>query len=224
MKTYYCTNINLSCCSILYLLTKNPVKFLPNRYPNDVYDRYWTPLQFDDWIPITTNSTIYSHSDDNAYSIPDVVLRTAAKTQNASIPLNLYWTPPDSLSKCYVYFHFAEIEKLEAGQQRKLKINLNGERFLVESIKLDYLSPQTIVQNNPPISGKRLHFSIYAAEGTKLPPILNAVETAVLKELPNKPTAIDDGMLSSLFYHPCKDYAQFVATFYECETLQLLIQ
>ncbi|XP_030968231.1 putative leucine-rich repeat receptor-like serine/threonine-protein kinase At2g19230 [Quercus lobata] len=162
------------------------------RYPNDVYDRYWSPLQFDDWIPITTNSTIYSHSDDNAYSIPDVVLRTAAKTQNASIPLNLYWTPPDSLSKCYVYFHFAEIEKLEAGQQRKLKINLNGERFLVESIKLDYLSPQTIVQNNPPISGKRLHFSIYAAEGTKLPPILNAVETAVLKELPNKPTAIDD--------------------------------
>ena len=41
-----------------------------------------------------------------------------------------------------------------------------------------------------------------------LPPILNAVETAVLKELPNKPTATDDGMLSSLFYLPNKDYAQ----------------
>ncbi len=137
------------------------------------------------------------------------MLKTAVKTQNASIPLSFSWNPPDSLSKCYVYFHFAEIEKLEAGQQRELKIDLNGERYLTESIKLDYLSPQTIVQNDPPISGEQLYFSIYAAEGTKHPPILNAVETVVLKELPNEPAAIDDGMLSSLFYLPrCKYYAQ----------------
>ena len=189
-------------------INKKSVKFLQNRYPNDVYDRYWTPLQFDDWIPITTNSTIYPHSDDNDYSIPDVVLRTAAKTQNASIPLNLYWTPPDSLSKCYVYFHFAEIEKLENGQQRELTIKLNGERYLTESVRLDYLNSQTILPTEPPITGKRLHFTITAAEGSKFPPILNAVETAVLKQLPNKPTATDDGMLSSLFYLPNKDYAQ----------------
>uniref|UniRef100_A0A2N9EIH4 non-specific serine/threonine protein kinase n=1 Tax=Fagus sylvatica TaxID=28930 RepID=A0A2N9EIH4_FAGSY len=102
-------------------------------------------------------------SNDNAYNIPDVVLKTAAKTQNASIPLTLYWSPPDSLSKCYVYFHFAEIEKLEAGQQRELKIDSQWQAL-----------PDRI------------------SEGTKLPPILNAVEIFVLKELPNKPTAIDD--------------------------------
>lgn len=166
------------------------------RYPDDVYDRVWNPTLFN-WIPITT--TIYSESSENPYDLPDVVLKTAAKTQNSSIPLSLYWTPPDSLSKCYVYFHFAEIEKLEAGQQRELKINLNGERYLTESVKLDYLKPQTIVQNNPPISGERIHFSISAVEGTKLPPILNAVEIFVLKELPNKPTAVNDGMFSSHF-------------------------
>ncbi len=143
------------------------------------------------------------------------MLKTAAKTQNASIPLTLSWSPPDSLSKCYVYFHFAEIEKLEGGQQRELKIDLNGKRYLTESVKLDYLIPKTIVQNDPPISGDRIYFSISSAEGTKLPPILNAVEIFVLKELPNKPTAIDDGMLSSLFYLPWKDYAQFVANLYE---------
>uniref|UniRef100_A0A2N9FWU6 non-specific serine/threonine protein kinase n=1 Tax=Fagus sylvatica TaxID=28930 RepID=A0A2N9FWU6_FAGSY len=162
------------------------------RYPNDVYDRYWRPLQIDGGTPITTNSTIYSQSNNDAYNIPDVVLRTAAKTQNTSVPLTLYWNPPDSFSKCYVYFHFAEIEKLEAGQQRELKINLNGERNLIESVKLDYLNPQTIVQNDPPISGQQIYFSIYAAEGTKHPPILNAFETVVLKDLPNNPTAIDD--------------------------------
>ncbi|XP_030968234.1 putative leucine-rich repeat receptor-like serine/threonine-protein kinase At2g19230 [Quercus lobata] len=40
--------------------------------------------------------------------------------------------------------------------------------------------------------GERLHFSIIAAEGSKFPPILNAVEIFVSKELPNKTTAIQD--------------------------------
>ncbi|KAM3699608.1 hypothetical protein ACJW31_05G038300 [Castanea mollissima] len=162
------------------------------RYPNDTYDRSWKPALFDQWMPITTGSTIYSESSENPYNLPEVVLRTAAKTQNSSLPLSLYWSPPDSLSKCYVYFHFVEIEKHEAGQQRELKIDLNGERYLTESVKLDYLKPQTIAQNGPPISGERIHFSISAAKGTKLPPILNAVEIFVLKDLPKKPTAIDD--------------------------------
>ena len=78
-------------------------------------------------------------------------------------------------------FHFAEIENLKADQQRELKINLNGKRYLTESVKLDYLKPQTIVQNDPPVSGERIYFSISAAEGSTLPPILNAVEIFVLK-------------------------------------------
>ena len=168
------------------------------RYPNDNYDRIWGPLLFDDWIPITTGSTIYSESSVNPYNLPDVVLRTAAKPRNSSLPLRLNWSPPDSRSECYVYFHFVEIEKLEAGKQRELKINLNGNRYLTKSVKLDYLKPQTVVQNDPPISGERVHFSISAAEGTTLPPILKAVEIFVF---------------SSLFYLPCKDYAQLLLTY-----------
>ncbi|XP_065633526.1 putative leucine-rich repeat receptor-like serine/threonine-protein kinase At2g19230 [Quercus suber] len=134
-----------------------------------------------------------SESSENPYDLPDVVLKTAAKTQNSSIPLSLYWSPPDSLSKCYVYFHFAEIEKLEAGQQRELKINLNGERYLTESVKLDYLKPHTIVQNNPPISGERIHFSISAVEGNKLPPILNAKKDASNSEI-RTPVAVETNL------------------------------
>ena len=176
------------------------IYFISIRYPNYVYDRIWGPLLFDNWIPIATNSTIYSSSNDNPYNLPDLVLRTAVKTHNASTPLSLYWSPPDSLSKCYVYFHFAEIEKLKAGQQRELTINLNDERNLIESVKLVYLNPRTIVQNDPPITGKQISFSIQAAKGTKLPPILNALEVFQSIELPNKTSSIDDGMLSSLFY------------------------
>ncbi|XP_062157096.1 senescence-induced receptor-like serine/threonine-protein kinase isoform X2 [Alnus glutinosa] len=163
------------------------------RYPGDVYDRYWEPLLIEGCIPIATNSTVFStQGNDNAYKLPAEVLRTAAGTPNGSIPLALVWSPPNSLSKCYFYFHFAEIEKLGAGQQREFTINLNGERNLRESVKLDYLNPLTVVQDDPPVSGSRLNFSINAAGMTKFPPILNAVEIFELQELPNKPTAIAD--------------------------------
>ncbi|KAK4590859.1 hypothetical protein RGQ29_021164 [Quercus rubra] len=162
------------------------------RYPDDGYDRIWNPLLFDQWIPISTSSTVYSLSTDNAYNIPDVVLRTAAKSQNSTTPLSFYFSPPDSLSQCYVYFHFAEIEKLENGQQRELTILLNGERYLTESVTLDYLNSRTILPTELAIMGERLNFSITAAEGSKFPPILNAVEIFVSKELPNKTTAIQD--------------------------------
>ncbi|KAG6733562.1 hypothetical protein I3842_01G230600 [Carya illinoinensis] len=164
------------------------------RYRDDVYDRYWSAQQVgQDLIPISSVSTIYTNSTDNAYELPAQVLKTASKTQNASNPLKVSWTAPDTVSKFYVYLHFAEIEKLEPGQQRELTIDLNGERNLSGSFKLDYLKPLTIVQDDPPISGDGTrYFSINAARGTTIPPILNAYEIYRLLELPNKPTAPDD--------------------------------
>ena len=130
------------------------------------------------------------------------MLRTAAKSQNSTTPLRLYFFPPDPLLKYYVYFHFAEIEKLENGQKRELTILWNSTRYLTESVTLDYLNSRTILPTELAIMGERLNFSIAAAEGSKFPPILNAVEFFVSKELPNKTTAIQDGMLSSLLYFP----------------------
>ncbi|KAI9160017.1 hypothetical protein LWI28_004285 [Acer negundo] len=83
-----------------------------------------------------------------------------------------------------------KIEKLEDGKQRELRIDLNGERYLTESVKLDYLTATVRAQNDPPIHGKRLHFSIYSVND--IPPILNAVEVYVLLELPFSPTNLDD--------------------------------
>ncbi|KAG7997649.1 hypothetical protein I3843_01G220500 [Carya illinoinensis] len=163
------------------------------RYPNDTYDRYWHSSLKDDWIEIASSSTINTASNsDGAYGLPAEVMKTAAKTQNASIPLKDYFTL-NPLLKYYCYFHFAEVEKLEPGQQRELTISLDGQRYLTESLILDYLNPHTIVQDNPPITGESsLHFSINAAQGTHLPPILNAYEIFEWVELPNEPTATED--------------------------------
>ncbi|TXG68781.1 hypothetical protein EZV62_003716 [Acer yangbiense] len=171
-------------------------KVLSIRYPIDSYDRLWFPRNFSDWKVTSTKSTIYTQSIDEGYKLPAEVLQTAAVSENASIPLSLYFTPLNPASRCYIYFYFAEIEKLEDGKQRELSIYLNGERYLTESVKLDYLTTMVRAQNDPPIHGNRLHFSIYSVNGSDIPPILNAVEVYVLLELPFSPTNLDDGVVS----------------------------
>ncbi|KAK1577645.1 hypothetical protein Q3G72_023526 [Acer saccharum] len=176
------------------------------RYPEDVYDRIWRrpdPAPFRDWIPISTDSKIKSNSLGDAYQVPDIVLRTAARSQNASIPLYFFRNLADSSldSPCYIYFHFAEIEKLKDGQKRKLRIDLSSTNSgLIETkpITLEYLIPMIMYSNDlPPISGTKLEFYIYATGGPDLPPILNAVEIFMFVGLSFSPANLNDGKFSS---------------------------
>ncbi|KAK0598719.1 hypothetical protein LWI29_037334 [Acer saccharum] len=165
------------------------------RYPEDVYDRFWyspglTDPNFNRLIPISTKSKINKESFGDAYQVPDRVLRTASRTQNASIPIILSYNLPGSASPYYIYFHFAEIEKLKDGQKRKLRIDLNSTNSglkVTEPITLEYLKPMIL-----PISGTELQVSIYATDGPDLPPILNAVEIFMFVGLPLSPTNLND--------------------------------
>ncbi|KAK4837288.1 hypothetical protein QYF36_004216 [Acer negundo] len=170
------------------------------RYPEDVHDRIWYFPGFNSLIQrISTESKINTESFGYAYQVPDRVLRTASRTQNASIPLILDFNPPDSASPCYIYFHFAEIEKLKDGQKRKLRVDLYGESGLkvTEPITLEYLKPMILTSTDLPMFGTELQVSIYATGGPDLPPILNGVEIFMFVGLPLSPTNLSDGKFSS---------------------------
>ncbi|KAK0595963.1 hypothetical protein LWI29_011494 [Acer saccharum] len=168
------------------------------RYPEDVYDRIWySPVLYDSdlnrLIPISTESKINTESFGDAYQVPEKVLRTASHTQNASIPIIL--SLPDSAFPCYIYFHFAEIEKLKDGRKRKLRIDLNSTNSglkVTQPITLEYLKPMILNSTDLPISGTELQVSIYATGGPDLPPILNAVEIFMFVGLPGSPTNLND--------------------------------
>ncbi|TXG46281.1 hypothetical protein EZV62_028220 [Acer yangbiense] len=182
--------------TILYRYDVGAEKGRITRYPEDVYDRIWYPPN-NRLILISTESKINTESFGDAYQVPDRVLRTASRTQNASIPLLLDFNPPDSASPCYIYFHFAEIEKLKDGQKRKLRIDLNSTNSgpkVTQPITLEYLRPMTLTSTDLPISGTELKVSIYATGGPDLPPILNAVEIFMFLGLPLSPTNLNDGM------------------------------
>lgn len=139
-----------------------------------------------------TNSSIIQGNND-AYNIPNILLRTAAKEQNATCSLSYFWETQPSNSQFYVYFHFAEIEKLQ-GKQRRLKIDLTGQQNATTNATLDYLKPLSLSLTGMPDSGGQLQFSISAAAGSDLPPLLNGFEIYSAKEMQNASTISEDGI------------------------------
>ncbi|KAK4839360.1 hypothetical protein QYF36_021363 [Acer negundo] len=122
--------------------------------------------------------------------------QTAAASKSASVPLSLVIKrDPDPDSTCYIYFHFAEIEILDNGSNRELKIEVHGVRNLSSKpLTLEYLMPMTKTSIGLPMSAdQEVSFKIYAAEGSNLPLILNAVEVFLYIELPDSLTNFNDG-------------------------------
>lgn len=138
-----------------------------------------------------TNSSI-SQGNNDAYKIPDIMLRTAAKEQNATCSLSYFWETQSSSTQFYVYFHFAEIEKL-VGKQRRLKVDLTGQRNATTNATLDYLKPLSVSLTGTPDNAGQLQFSISAAAGSDLPPLLNGFEIYAAKDMQNASTVPVEG-------------------------------
>ncbi|KAK2654556.1 hypothetical protein Ddye_014412 [Dipteronia dyeriana] len=157
-----------------YSLTNETIRF-----PDDVFDRIWLPDSFPKWDPITTSLTIGS----NDFQIPQILMRSAATPKNVSKPMQFAINTLDTTSKLFVYMHFAELEVLLPKQSRQFNISWNGQ-YLHGPVVPNYLAATTVYSTNV-MSGEhgRYEFSIYKAEKSTLPPILNAIEFYTVKQL-----------------------------------------
>ncbi|XP_039158260.1 putative leucine-rich repeat receptor-like serine/threonine-protein kinase At2g19230 [Eucalyptus grandis] len=88
-----------------------------------------------------------------------------------------------------VYLHFMEIERL-SGPQREFTISMNDNQF-AETVSLEYLKPVVVVSR--PVKWPVITLSINSMNKSGNPPILNAMEIYNVVDLPNVPTAHDDG-------------------------------
>ncbi|XP_022714526.1 LRR receptor-like serine/threonine-protein kinase IOS1 [Durio zibethinus] len=150
------------------------------RYKDDVYDRIWWPQNFAGWNQLTTSHTIDSNGH-NDFQPPSVVMRTAATPKNASQPIDILLNGDNSTAQFYVYMHFAEVKKLQDNEYRQFNISLNG-KFWFGPFVPDYLYTTTIYTLSA-LTGGQHQFSIYKAHNSSLPPILNALEVYMVKEL-----------------------------------------
>ncbi|RDY06974.1 putative LRR receptor-like serine/threonine-protein kinase, partial [Mucuna pruriens] len=149
------------------------------RYEDDIYDRIWSPYNSSSWDSVSTSTAINVNGD--GYRAPFEVIRTAARPRNGNDTLEFSWTPDDPSWKFYVFLYFAEVEELKKTQLRKFNITWNGSP-LFDSLVPRYLYATTL-SNSKSLVANEHRISIHKTKDSTLPPILNAVEIYVVRQL-----------------------------------------
>lgn len=139
---------------------------------------------------MTRNFAVDSHSMSNTYQVPAKVLGSAVKC--SSSPINFSWVPQFKGYTYYLFFSFAEIEELQDGKHRALRIRVDDEDM--NPLTLKYLQPFTVTNPNRPITGNRAHYFSILSMDNDLPPILNAFEIYRSKSYSFLATDPIDGM------------------------------
>ncbi|GAB4853216.1 hypothetical protein Ancab_017403 [Ancistrocladus abbreviatus] len=184
---------------------------LNTSYLKDPYTRTWDELA-PSLLPHSdffSNNSIGALTND-AYSIPLVVLSTAAKPLSGYRSLSFTWSPNDiprlpPVQVVQVYWHFAEIEKLGFNDSMEFNIFLGGNP-LFGPIKLRHLEAQTFVSPTIYLNGSSLSFSINQTSSSTLPPILNALEIYSVIGLTKSPTNQEDvnAIMQVKAMYPCQ--------------------
>ncbi|KAL5757687.1 hypothetical protein ACOSP7_020298 [Xanthoceras sorbifolium] len=150
------------------------------RYADDVYDRLWFPYGSLDWAELSTSLAVDSASN-NGYKPPNVVMKTAGTPINVSHSIDFYLDLEDTTLQFYVYFHFAELKKLQANESREFNISLNGDHWY-GPFSPTYLTTTTVYSPSALNTGGNYSFSIFRTKSSTLPPILNALEIYSVSE------------------------------------------
>ncbi|KAH9665557.1 LRR receptor-like serine/threonine-protein kinase IOS1 [Citrus sinensis] len=145
------------------------------RYPDDVYDRIWSPNSFYYWAPISTSSNVDSTGTIN-FNLPSTVMQTAAIPANGVTSLEFHWVPVNRTFKYYVYMHFSEVgSDLAKNQTREMYIYFNGEKWH-GPLSPSHLETVTVYTTSAMTNYSRYDIEIRATDKSSLPPILNALE------------------------------------------------
>uniref|UniRef100_A0A1S4E3N3 non-specific serine/threonine protein kinase n=1 Tax=Cucumis melo TaxID=3656 RepID=A0A1S4E3N3_CUCME len=150
------------------------------RFPFDVYDRIWSPFNFNKWTQVSTNYSIEPIRE-NGLHLPSIVMQTASTSKDTSTPLEIWWDPIDS-SQYYVFMHLAEVLYPEVNQSREFIIT-NNDNFVSGPIIPNYLSSVSIFPNGPFEGASRHVIAFISTEEATLPPIINAFELYIVKNI-----------------------------------------
>ncbi|KAL2332306.1 hypothetical protein Fmac_019887 [Flemingia macrophylla] len=157
------------------------------RYPDDVYDRMWTPYNSIGWKQI--NTTLTMDQDATVYNFlplpPSVVMGTAAIPANVSEDLEFLFLPKYNASMYYAYMFYAEIQKLQANEIREFNIFVDGKILNSAPINPLYLQSQSQISGS---SESQLEIRFNKTSSSTLPPLLNAIEIYMLKNFSQSET------------------------------------
>ncbi|XP_062088376.1 probable LRR receptor-like serine/threonine-protein kinase At1g51880 [Humulus lupulus] len=163
------------------------------RFNDDAYDRLWEQLG---WVPFIKgpSSTNENSISKNRFGVPFSVMNTAyvPNTNNNPRSLEITWKSFDRVNSYKLYFHFTELEELQTNQSREFSISINGALW-DSSIIPKYLSEFTVYsKEGERFDSGKMEISLNSSENSTSPPLINALEVYMVKELSGRETNKND--------------------------------
>lgn len=171
-----------------------------------MYDRLWSPFSKDiTWTALNNSLADKNSLGKTIFQTPLEVLNTAytpSGTSNSSgNNMGFNWKPPNSTSPYYFYMHFAELQEINNNESREFNIYINGDLWSgpipLDQYNLRIVSMSTSISDPiiTPDSEGEIEVWINQTENSTLPPLINAMEIFMLKELSQRGTNENDGIL-----------------------------
>ncbi|VVA93743.1 unnamed protein product [Arabis nemorensis] len=156
------------------------------RYGSDVFDRVWTPYNFESWSQISTNQTV---KVGNAYQPPEIAMVTASVPTDPDAPMNFTLVAGSRTTRFYFFMHFAEIQELNSNETREFNIMFNDKHFFGPFRPINFTT--TSVYNPTEFvvdANGKYTFSLQRTGNSTLPPLLNAMEIYLVTLVPLQET------------------------------------
>lgn len=176
------------------------------RYPDDVFDRIWSPFFLPEWSQITTSLDV---NNSNNFEPPKAALKSAAIPKDNGTQLNIKWTLDNPNEQVHLYFHFAELEPFDYNgsafsfvndvfmmlNTRMFSIVVNGNVTFDSVVPLDDLAVSTVETVVKKCDGGKCSLQLVKSDSPSVrPPMLNAMEAFTAIKFPNTETYPDDGI------------------------------
>lgn len=164
------------------------------RYPDDMYDRIWSPMPGGNGLIPVSNEALFINSNggDNP---PEKVLKNAITTSNTSefIQLGTGGFPTFEVP-AYMTMYFSEVTQLadsNSSQKRSFTV-YNGNESFSSIISPPYGNFTEMFLSNITVSSNTTFYLVATPDST-LPPLINAMEIFYISDPLTKGTNSKDG-------------------------------
>ncbi|XP_073145614.1 receptor-like protein kinase At3g21340 [Henckelia pumila] len=159
------------------------------RYPNDAYDRIWTPEPAGPGFVELHGGNVISNPGWMDIP-PPLALKSAITPINRNATTMVLDTGFPPVASVYLTFYFSEVTRLPPGQNRTLKISMNDSVFSEEFSPpfgnfSEYSASNFTVSPNYKVS-------LVPANYSTLPPLINAMEVYSIGDLITNGTYVAD--------------------------------
>ncbi|CAE6019000.1 unnamed protein product [Arabidopsis arenosa] len=163
------------------------------RYPSDVYDREWKPINLSFGLNFVNPSLNVNSS--TPYELPQDVISKAITNKNVTEKLSFDWYVDNREDQALIFLHFAEIQTLKGNDTREFDIIWKGNdgNITISAYRPSKLQLETLY-NTSPMKCKFMQCTVelVMTKSSTLPPMISAMEAYQIIDFSDAETNPED--------------------------------